>query len=856
MPLPRLPIDDVLPELRDALRHAANVVLQAPTGAGKTTRVPPALLDAGLAEGGDIILVEPRRLAARAAAARMAFERGQNVGDDVGYHVRFDRRSGPNTRIVAVTDGILLRRLLDDPYLEGTALVLFDEFHERSLSADLALGITRLVQQTVRPELRIVVMSATLDAAAAAAYLGGCPIVRSEGRLFPVEVRYQPRSLREPPSLSAAQAAMQLAGATPGDLLVFLPGWNEIRHAAKHLAEFADERNIRVLPLHGELSPEEQDAALAKGERRKIVLATNVAETSVTVDGVSGVVDTGLARQLYFDPRLGLDRLQLTPIAQMSADQRAGRAGRQQPGICVRLWSEASHRQRPAATDPEVRRVDLAAAVLKLLCLGEHDLQRFPWFEKPRPEAVQQALDLLGQLGAVKDGRVTELGAMSARLPAHPRLGRMLVEGWKLGQPERTALAAALLSERDPFPLAPVEALPAGTLPAGTLPAGTARTADFAMRLEMLEAFARKQAGPARLHRPTARTILRVQQQLLRELRLAARGSKALQARGANRAVSADEALGRALLAGFPDRVARRRASDPRRGVMAGGRGVRLAPASGAIDAELFLCLDVEDRPREALVRLALPVQRDWLPREHLSDAIEVLFDEAAERVIARRRLRYLDLLVEESHAAITDDGQASAALFEAAQRHIGRVLPPADAAAGAYLMRLRCLCEWMPDLNLPAFDDDFLRTLLPGLCAGRRSFAELRDGPWLEALQQALTPQQYQVVEREAPARLEVPSGSRIALVYEAGRAPVLAVRIQEVFGLRDTPRIAAGRVRVLLHLLGPNYRPQQVTDDLASFWANVYPRIRKELRARYPKHAWPEDPLTAPAQRGPKRR
>jgi ATP-dependent helicase HrpB len=846
MSLPRLPIDDVLPELRDALRHAPNVVLQAPTGAGKTTRVPPALLDAGLAEGGDIILVEPRRLAARAAAARMAFERGQNVGDDAGYHVRFDRRIGPKTRIVAVTDGILLRRLLDDPYLEGTALVLFDEFHERSLSADLALGITRLVQQTVRPELRIVVMSATLDAAAAATYLGSCPIVRSEGRLFPVEIRYQPRSLREPPSLAAAQATMQLAGETPGDLLVFLPGWNEIRHAAKHLESFASERNIRVLPLHGDLSAEEQDAALAQGERRKIVLATNVAETSVTVDGVTGVVDTGLARQLHFDPRLGLDRLQLTPIAQMSADQRAGRAGRQQPGICIRLWSEASQRQRPAATEPEVRRVDLAAAVLQLLCLGEHDLQRFPWFEMPRPEAVRQALDLLKQLGAVRDGRVTELGVISARLPAHPRLGRMLVESWRLGQPERTALAAALLSERDPFPLTPGEALPAGT----------ARTADFAMRLEMLEAFARKQPAPAQLHRPTARTILRVQQQLLRELRLVARGFKALQAQSANRAVSADEALGRTLLAGFPDRVARRRASDPRRGVMAGGRGVRLAPASSAIDAELFLCLDVEDRPKEALVRLALPVQRDWLPSEHLSDAIEVFFDEAAERVTARRRLRYLDLLVEESHAAITDVGQASAALLEAAQCHVARVLPPADSAAGAYLMRLRCLGEWMPDLNLPAFDDDFLRTLLPGLCAGRRSFAELRDGPWLEAVQQALTPQQCQVVEREAPARLEVPSGSRIALAYEVGRPPVLAVQIQEVFGLRDTPRIAGGRVRVLLHLLGPNYRPQQVTDDLASFWANVYPRIRKELRARYPKHAWPEDPLNAPAQRGPKRR
>jgi ATP-dependent helicase HrpB len=847
MPLP-LPIDDVLAAVLESLRRSPSIVLQAPTGAGKTTRVPPALLDAGFARAGDIILVEPRRLAARAAAARMAFERAQAVGDDIGYHVRFDRRVGPKTRIVAVTEGILLRRLLDDPYLEGAAVVIFDEFHERSLSADLALGMTRLVQQTVRPELRVVVMSATFDTRAAAAYLGGCAIVESAGRLFPVEIRYQPRSLRQPPSLAAAEAAMWLADETPGDLLVFLPGWNEIRHTAKHLENFAAARDIRVLPLHGELSPEEQDAALARSERRKIVLATNVAETSVTVDGVTGVVDTGLARQLHFDPRLGLDRLQLTPIARMSADQRAGRAGRQQPGVCVRLWSEASHRQRPAATEPEVRRVDLAAAVLQLLCLGETDLERFPWFEPPRPEAVRQALDLLRQLGAVHNDKATELGGAIARLPAHPRLGRMLVEGWRLGAQERTALAAALLSERDPFPLTGDHASTASA----------ARTADFVARVEALEAFAHKQPAPANLHRPTARTIVRVQEQLLRELRSVTRaaGTSLRSHQATSVAGSRDEALGRALLAGFPDRVAKRRAHDPRRGVMAGGRGVRLAPTSGAIDGELFLCLDVEDRPKEALVRLALPVQRDWLAKEHLAAAIEVLFDESAERVAARRRLRYLDLLIEESHAAITDETQASAALLEAARNRIERVLPAAESPAGAYLTRLRCLREWMPDLNLPALADDDLRMLLPLLCTGRRSFAELRDGPWIDALQQALAPQQYQLVEREAPARIEVPSGSRIALLYEVGRPPVLAVRIQEVFGLRDTPRLAGGRVRVLLHLLGPNYRPQQVTDDLASFWANVYPRIRKELRARYPKHAWPEDPLAAPAQRGPKRK
>jgi ATP-dependent helicase HrpB len=846
MAFARLPIDDVLPAVIEALRRSAAVVLQAPTGAGKTTRVPPALLDAGLAGGGDIVLVEPRRLAARAAARRMAQERGQALGDDIGYHVRFDRRAGPGTRILAVTEGILLRRLLDDPYLERTAVVIFDEFHERSLANDLALGMTRLVQQTVRPELRLVVMSATLEAEVAAAYLADCPVVRSEGRLFPVDIRYQPKAMREPWAIAAAEAAIRLADETAGDLLVFLPGWGEIRQGMKRLERFAAERDLALLPLHGDLSPEAQDAALVKGGRRKIVLATNMAETSVTVEGVAGVVDTGVARQLHFDPRLGLDRLQLVPIAQMSADQRAGRAGRQQAGVCVRLWSEAAHRQRPRATQPEIRRVDLAAAVLQLLCMGEADPQAFPWFEKPRAEAVAQALDLLNCLGLAHQGSVTELGKTVARLPMHPRLGRMLVEGWRLGRPERTALAAALLSERDPFLL---EKLDDGA-PAGPRP----RVGDLAERIEILENFAGKRPVPAALHRATAQVILRARDQGLRELRSLSRRAGWAAGPSPNPA-PADEALGRALLAGFPERVARRRQHDPRRGLLVGGRGVRLAPHCGAGEGELFLCLDVEDRPTEALVRLSHAVQRDWLPAEHLRDTIEASFDEASERVLAKRRLRYFDLVIEETPAALPAGEQATEILVKAARTRLERVLPSSDSGGGAYLTRLRCLSQWLPEANLPALGDEQLRDLLPEVCAGRRSFAELRDGPWLAALQGRLTPPQMHLVEREAPPRLQVPSGSHITLMYQEGRPPVLAVRIQEVFGLRDTPRVAGGRVRVLLHLLGPNYRPQQVTEDLASFWANVYPRIRKELRARYPKHAWPEDPLAAAAERRPRR-
>ncbi len=851
MALDPLPIDEVLPALTAALRQHSALVLQAPTGAGKTTRVPPALLDAGLAATGRIILLEPRRLAARAAARRMAQERRQTLGNDIGYHVRFDRCAGRNTRILAVTEGILLRQLLDDPFLESTSVVIFDEFHERSLNSDLALGMVRLVQQTVRPELRIVVMSATLASESVATYLGGCPIVRSEGRLFPVEIRHEPKPHKQTWTEAAAHAVETLVDQTPGDVLVFLPGWSEIRHTAKLLQPLAAARDLAVAPLHGDLPPEQQDAALLRGPRRRIVLATNVAETSVTVEGVTGVVDTGLARQLTFDARLGLDRLQLTPISQASAAQRAGRAGRLQPGVCVRLWSAANHRQRPEHTQPEIRRVDLAGAVLHLACLGETELAKFPWLESPRAEAVAHAIELLQRLGALApphapplkggEGGVTELGRLLARLPVHPRLGRMLVEGLRHGQPERTALAAALLSERDPFP----------TTLAGQ-PDPQATSCDLLDRVEMLERYDRDGHCVAGLHRVAAKSILRVRDQFLRELRAATRKrsphSKLTDA--------ADEVLARALLAGFPERVVRRRGIGSRQGVMVGGRGVRLANKRGVTEGELFLAVNVEDRPKEALVRLAVALEREWLAPELMSAAIDVVFDDESERVVARRRLRYLDLLLEESPATPKDPDQMAQALCAAAAMQLDRVLPGADSPAGRFLTRVRCLRGWMPELNLPAFDEAQLRDMLPWLCAGKRSFAELRDGAWLDLLLGALTVQQRRLVEHEAPERIEVPSGSQITMQYEVGKPPVLAVRMQELFGLKETPRLAGGRVPVLLHLLAPNQRPQQVTDDLASFWKNVYPRIRKELRARYPKHAWPDDPLAATPQRRPGRR
>jgi ATP-dependent helicase HrpB len=847
VPLLPLPIDTVLPQVTEALRRHGSVVVRAPTGAGKTTRVPPAILNAGLAGTGRILLLEPRRLAARAAARRMAAERGTRLGEEVGYHVRFDRCHGPRTRILVVTPGILLRLLQDDPFLESAGAVLFDEFHERALESDLALGMVRLLQQTVRPGLRMVVMSATLETLSVADYLGGCPVVAAEGRLFPVEIRYEPRSAEQPWPAAVAVAVGRLLDGTAGDLLAFLPGMYEIRQAAHHLEPLARERDLAVFPLHGDLPAEQQDAALLPQPRRKVVLATNVAETSVTVEGISAVVDTGLARLLTFDPRLGLDRLQVKPISRASADQRAGRAGRTQPGVCVRLWSEVGQRSRPEQTDPEVCRVDLAGAVLQLLCLGEADVSHFPWLEPPPEQTVSQALALLRRLGALDERGVTDLGRVLVRLPVHPRLGRLLVEGRALGCPERVALAAALLAERDPFARPRDPDRGPGIPPTPTL-------SDVLDRVEALEEFehqGRATSSLGTLSRGPARFLLRARDQLLRALR-----QEAGQGGGPRHPLTADEALLRALLAAFPDRLVRRREPGSRRGVMVGGRGVRLAPCSGVTEPELFLAIDVDAGQTEALVRQASGVRRDWLPQGRVRASVEVAFDGEAEAVVARRRLCFEDLVLEETPAALPGNEETARVLAAAAGEHLDCVLPAEDSPAGLYLTRVRCLRAWLPDLGLPAFDADELRGLLPWLCPGRRSFEELRASPWLEALQGRLSHEQRQAVEREAPDRLQVPSGSRLALRYQVGRPPVLEVRIQEMFGLRETPRVAAGRVRVLLHLLAPNYRPQQVTDDLASFWANTYRQVRKELRARYPKHAWPEDPWNAAPERRPQRR
>ncbi len=829
-----LPIDDVLPALAAALAAARNAVLRAPPGAGKTTRVPPFLLASGLA-GGRVVVLEPRRLAARAAARRIAAERGWEVGEEVGYQVRFERRARPDTPLLVVTEGILVRMLQDDPLLTGIGTVVFDEVHERSLFTDLALALARRVQLEVRPDLRLLALSATVEAAPLAAFLGDAPVVESAGREHPVAIVHLPRRDERPLPAQIAGGVRRALAAVAGDVLVFLPGAGEIRACESALAPLAAEAGLAVVPLYGDLPAAAQDAALRPLARRKVVLATNVAESSVTVDGVAAVVDSGLVRRLRFDPRTGLDRLELGRVSRASADQRAGRAGRQGPGWALRLWTESEERGLLAFETPEIARVDLAWAALQLLAWGERDLAAFEWLEPPPAGALARAFALLDWLGVREGERLTPLGRDLSRLPLHPRLGRLLLAGAASGCLREAALAAALLSERDPFRERQHH-----------LPPGASRAAS---RSDLLDRVVSLRSGDAEAGgmRQLRQIATRLAEQV--EHRFPA-------ARATPPATAREEALLAALLAAYPDRVARRREPGGDRALLVGGRGARLAPTSAVTAEELFIAVDLDGGAHaEAVIRIASGVEREWLDPARLASAEEVRYDPERDRVTAERVERYADLVLSRRPLPASPE-QAAATLAAAASANPASVLPLAEPAVAAFLARVRWLAGVRPELGLPRFDDDELRALLPALCAGRRSFAELRAAPLLPWLEARLDDAQRAALAREAPERLPLPSGSTVRLRYEEGRPPVLAARIQELFGLAETPRVAGGRVAVLLHLLAPNQRPQQVTDDLAGFWERTYPEVRRELAGRYPKHAWPLDPRTAPPERRPRRR
>ncbi len=829
-----LPVAEKLPEIVAATRMGS-VVVTAPPGSGKTTLVPSAILDDLSASAPATILVQPRRLAARAVARWIAHLRNVRLGDEVGYQVRFDNTTTAQTRLFVVTTGVLLRRLQDDPLLEGVGAVVLDEFHERSLEMDVALGMLLRLRESLRPDLRLLVMSATLQADALVQRLGDARLIHAEGRRFPVQVRHL-RSVDARSLDTQLQSIVpEMLAATPGHLLVFLPGVGEILRCRDSLEGWAQRHQVELLPLFGDLPPEQQDAVLRPSDRRKVILSTNVAETSLTIEGVTGVIDSGWMRQLRVSPDVGLPRLELTPISQASADQRAGRAGRTAPGVCWRLWEAAAHQARPVAETPEIQRSDLSEVVLQLYLWGERQLDQFPWLTSPPPDALESAIKLLRLLEAIdQDDRVTERGRQLARLPLHPRLATLVIEGAARGVLREASIAAALLSERDPFRMGRHENR-------GPQNRSTQRSrsdvVDRVLELQRFHAGQTLEDSELTVHAGAARQVLRAAEQFYRMSR---------QDKGA-RAADPETALLQTLLAAFPDRVARLRPGSQDRASLVGGRGVKLDVSSRVQGEPLFLAIELNDAVGDARVRLASAIDRADLQGANLREAEELFFNPSRGQVEARRRTYWIDLLLEESPAEITDRAAAAELLAQQAATQIERVLPADDQPATQMLKRIQWLGRVMPDLGLPRFDRDELLVLLRDACEGRRSLDSLKSAPWLDLIHQAIGYDKLPLVDKLAPAKIEVPSGNRITVTYDESNQPVLAVRIQELFGMADTPRIADGRVPVLLHLLGPNYRPQQVTSDLASFWQNTYPTVKKELRRRYPKHAWPDEPQTA---------
>ena len=843
-----LPVDAVLPQIVEVLRRHTRLVLRAEAGAGKTTRVPPALLDAGVTQGKAVVVLEPRRIAARAAAEFVARQRQQPVGQEVGYRVRLEQRGGPATKLWYATEGVVGRQLGRDPFLEEVGVVVLDEFHERHVQGDVLLGVVRELQDTLRPDLRLVVMSATLETEQLAAFLGGCPVVTVAGRAHPVTIGYRDASEAEPVPRRVAGAVRALLDDpdAPGDILVFLPGAADIRQTAALVERTAEERATDVCVLHGDLPLEAQRHAIEAGPRRRIVLSTNVAETALTIEGVTTVIDSGLAREGRFDARHGINVLRTVRISQAAAEQRAGRAGRTGPGRCIRLWGRLLHAHRRPRETPEILRLDLTDTVLQVRAWGLRDPTTFAWLEAPPAAALARAEQLLAALGAIDAaGRVTDIGRAMLRLPVAPRLARIMIEAQRQGVGGAATLLVALAAERDIL----LERRALGAAGAAPWPAGPS---DLLLRMQLFREAERRgfDAGACRavaLDRASVRAVERTRRHLARLF------PAAEDARAAD-----DDLLLRCLLAGFPDRVVRRRSPGSDRGIMVGGVGVALDPGSVVREAELFLAIDVQGsggRGRaEPCVRIASAVQGEWLAAvtpQNLQEHSDVRFDAVQERVIACRQLRYVDLVLQEVVDTNVEPGQAAKILAVAARADPERAADVTEAVLN-YLARVAFLAVVRPDLGLPSEGTRFLADTVSALCVGRRSFAELRRADVLGALRGQLTWEQREAVNREAPDTVLLPSGRAARIEYRADRLPRVRARIQELFGLRETPRVAGGRVGLLFELLAPSHRPVQITDDLGSFWRHTYPAVRKILRGRYPKHAWPEDPLQAlPASR-----
>lgn len=835
-----LPIYELETQLVADLRTHSRLVLQAPTGSGKSTQVPQILLDSGLAGDGEIVVLQPRRLATRMLAARVAQERGVRLGEEVGYQIRLDKVCGRKTRIRFVTEGVLLRQMLSDPELRGIAVIVFDEFHERHLYGDITLARALDLQESRRSDLKLVVMSATLDAGSLQKYLAPCELLTSRGRTFPVDVEYLEKPLGDFPVWDAAAAEFErISRQTEGDVLVFMSGAYEISRTISAIRHTRAGSQCTVLPLHGELAAADQDAAVARYEQRKVIVSTNVAETSLTIDGVRVVIDAGQAKIARFDPYRGINTLLVERISRASAEQRAGRAGRTAPGRCVRLWTEREHHDRPAQELPEVKRLDLAEVVLTLKASGVEDVAKFRWLEAPEARSLERALTLLTDLGALDSaGAISPLGRRMLAFPAHPRYARMLLAAHELGCVPAVVQIAALTQGRGLLRRAEGKQMQQDRDAA----LGESAESDFFLHLRALR-FAEQRnfnpqtCRPLGIHAPAAREAAALAEQFLRiaqdeGLDTTARETPA-------------EALQRCVLAGFPDMVALRLDGGTLRCALVHGRKGVLARES-VVGTPLLVASEVREVEMrgdvETLLSLATAIKEEWL-RELFPDGFrettDVFFDSSLRRVLAKKQTRFHDLVLRSEQSDKVPHEQAAALL--AREVEAGTCpLKLWDNTVDQWILRLNQLAEWFPEYELPKLGDDERRMLVEQICHGAVSYKDIKERPVWPVVKSWLSPVQQQLLDDQAPERIELPNGRKAKIVYATGTAPHIATRIQDLYGVTGELRIAAHRIPLVIQVLAPNHRPIQITQNLATFWKDSYPKIKQELQRKYPRHEW----------------
>jgi ATP-dependent helicase HrpB len=894
----RLPIYEIEHDIVAALKATKRLILQAPTGSGKSTQVPQMLLKHGLLCSGQVVILQPRRLAARLLASRVAKELGVELGREVGYQVRFENCVSDATRIKFETEGILLRQLIQDPALRGVQAVIFDEFHERHLYGDITLARALDIQETLRPDLLLAVMSATLDAGVLEDYLSrtgvppvpdqfptqaeqkdgdrrdacptfSCAVLTSEGRVFPVEIEYLPRRLgpNSPPvwELAAEAFADHVRAGEHGDVLVFMPGGFEISQTIENIRHTPESKGYILLPLHGELQPRDQDAAVARYDQPKVVVSTNVAETSITIDGVRLVIDSGLARVPRYDANRGINMLLIEKISQASADQRAGRAGRTAPGRCVRLWSRPEHDERAPQQLPEIKRLDLAEVILTLKATGVEDLRKFRWLEKPDEISLTHAEELLLDLGALqrrtggtpvsnqlpaqaeqKDGDrrdacptlITPIGRNMLAFPVHPRYSRMLLAAQEYGCVHQACLVAALTQGRDLL----LRNVDRDTISLREDLLGEKASSDFwilmrAWNYALNNQFRLDACRKLGIHAVTARQVGPLLEQFLRIAKDEGLDTHPREVK--------DEALQKCILIGFSDRVARRLDQGTLRCELVHNRRGVLARESAVQHSPLFVAAEVrevEGREVNTILSLATAIELEWLRElfpDDLKSELHVQFDSTARRVQAAELLRFRDLAL--SAKRIEPPPADAAARLLANEIIAGQLpLPNWDHAVEQWLARLHLLCRHCPEFKLPPFAEDDRKHIIEQLCHGAVSYKDIKEREVKPLVTSWLSETQRQLLDKHAPERLSLPNGRTPKVIYENNQPPHIALRIQELYDVRQTPKIAMGRVPVVVHILTPGMKPIQITQDLASFWSEHYPRIKSELQRKYPKHEW----------------